>query len=264
MLTASCSSFSSLLHSLLKFTVIVFLLLLSPIQIFHFWSNVSFIILLFVNLWVEFCFLEKKSFLQINHPALCCRLIQLFAAFKRRADVDCRSWCDVTGYQAFRSVLYSTHIHSQLTHIPRVITFSPTWIGLATKAAPIVCEEEKTSTARHQSLYTGQSQSEYCSFMLSYTNMELLLKSWTATDIAHKSNKCIPTHHAVYFGWSIKITGNKTHVRNCSKAELHSYLLHATVKLWGYHGVSFFIWTRETHVWTASMLICTILTKMLV
>ena len=178
MLTTSFSSFSTLLHSLLKFTVIVCLLFLFPIQIFHFWSNVFFIILLFINLCVDFCFLEKKSFLQINHPALSCQIIQLFAAFKKACRCGLQELMDIRLLlrHIFRS-LYNTHIHSQLTHIPRVITFSPTWIGLATKAAPIVCEEENTGTGKHRSLHTGQSQSEYCSFMLSYANMELLLKS---------------------------------------------------------------------------------------
>lgn len=46
----------------------------------------------------------------------------------------------------------------QLTQIPSVITFSPTWIGLATKAAPIVWGEEKT---REKDWLDGSVGSQY-------------------------------------------------------------------------------------------------------
>lgn len=38
----------------------------------------------------------------------------------------------------------------ELTQIPNVMTFSPTWIGLATNAAPIVCREKQTKAGKLQ------------------------------------------------------------------------------------------------------------------
>lgn len=38
----------------------------------------------------------------------------------------------------------------ELTQIPNVITLSPTWIGLATNAAPIVCQEKQTKAGKLQ------------------------------------------------------------------------------------------------------------------
>lgn len=44
---------------------------------------------------------------------------------------------------------HTAHI-CELTQIPSVITLSLSWIGLATKAAPIVCEEDATNAEKLQ------------------------------------------------------------------------------------------------------------------
>lgn len=44
---------------------------------------------------------------------------------------------------------HTAHI-CELTQIPSVITLSLSWIGLATKAAPIVCEKDTTNAGKLQ------------------------------------------------------------------------------------------------------------------
>lgn len=127
------------------------------------------------SLWVFywlFSFLENKFFSLKLLPALDCQLNRLFAAFKwqDRLRVGMMPvWATFTGLARPEQITHavnSIHILSAdlpLTHIPRVITLFPTWIGLATKAAPIVCQEAKAGAVNEA--------------LVDDFNMELLLKS---------------------------------------------------------------------------------------
>lgn len=60
----------------------------------------------------------------------------------------------------------------ELTQIPNVMTLSPTWIGLATNAAPIVCREKQTKAGKLQKRCKVGSLKDGGAFCLSFSKIQ--------------------------------------------------------------------------------------------
>lgn len=72
-----------------------------------------------------------------------------------------------------------TFLLDELTQIPNVITLSPTWMGLATNAAPIVCRAKQTKAGKLQKRCKAREKKNWAAFRLqaNLSRIRFLLKS---------------------------------------------------------------------------------------